>query len=280
MNAPSVLIGDRNADARREIAELLAKQGYVAITTGSGADAVAKLKQRLFDCAIVDVELEDMPGLDSIPRLRAVDPHLPIIVSAARNSKQLEARVRQENAVYYYVKSFNLAELAQAVSRAVLAMKRVPRARILIVDDDDDYQAAVRLILEGAGYKVFSAYTKEDGLAALKREAPNLVILDIMMTKTTDGFHFLYEMKADPAVAARKPPVLSVSCISKALGMSFSPTTDGEYFPADDFLAKPVSPGELLAHVRALLAGYRLGDTLRPGTATCRAVAGRVSPES
>lgn len=269
MNAPSVLIGDRNADARREIAELLAKQGYVAVTTGSGAEAVAKLKQSLFDCAIVDVELEDMPGLDSIPQLRAVDPHLPIIVSAAQNTKTLEARVRQENAVYYYVKSFDPAELAQAVSRAVLGLRKAPPAKILLVDDDADYQAALRLILEGAGYKVVSAYTKEDGLAALKRETPDLVILDIMMTRTTDGFHFLYEMKADPAMLAHKPPVLAVSCISKALGMSFSPTTDGEYFPADDFLAKPVSPGELLAHVRALLAGYRLGDTLR-----------RVSPES
>jgi len=127
--------------------------------------------------------------------------------------------------------------------------------KILIVDDDEDYQAAVRRTLEDAGYEVTSALTKEEGLAALRDEGPDLVILDIMMTKSTDGFFFLYEMKAKPE--GNKPPVLSISVISKEMGMDFSPTSDGDYFPADDFLSKPVNPQELLQHVGSLIEGYR-----------------------
>ena len=129
------------------------------------------------------------------------------------------------------------------------------RAKILVVDDDPDYQAAIRQILEGAGYEVVSTYTKDEGLAALNEHKPDLIILDIMMTKSTDGFFFLYELKERPE--EQRPPVLSISVIEKETGMHFSPTEDGDYFPADDFLTKPVEPKELREHVEALLAGCR-----------------------
>ncbi|MHC4713368.1 MAG: response regulator transcription factor [Planctomycetota bacterium] len=129
--------------------------------------------------------------------------------------------------------------------------------RILVVDDDPDYQAAVKQILSGAGYEVIQAQTKEAGLEALRNAGPDLVILDIMMTRTTDGFHFLYEMKADGE--QKKPPILSVSCISKATGFEFSPSDEGDYFPVQDYLVKPVAPDELLAHVEALLEGRGAG---------------------
>jgi len=129
------------------------------------------------------------------------------------------------------------------------------KRRILVVDDDRDYQAAVRQILENAGYEVVSAYTKEEGLALLKQAPPALVILDIMMTRITDGFFFLYEMRE--SAGASRPPVLAVSIISKETGFEFSPTEDGDYFPADDYLVKPVEPRELISHVEALLSGHR-----------------------
>jgi DNA-binding response OmpR family regulator len=110
----------------------------------------------------------------------------------------------------------------------------------------------MKQILEGAGYEVVSAYTKETGLTTMKEVMPDLLILDIMMTKATDGFHFLYELKADPEW--RQLPVLSISVVSEETGYPFSPTTDGDYFPADEFMSKPVDPAELLSRVDALLA--------------------------
>lgn len=124
------------------------------------------------------------------------------------------------------------------------------RAKILVVDDDRDYQAAIRQILQGADYEVVSAHTKQEGLEALAQEAPDLVILDIMMNRSTDGFHFLYEADAQEG---GRPPVLSVSCIEEKTGMHFSPETNEGYFPAEDYLTKPVDPDELLQHVAALL---------------------------
>ena len=257
MDTVTVLVLDRDVEVRAEIARLLAERGYVVKESGSAREALATLVERPVECAIVDVELEDMPGLDAIPLLRRKDPQLRVVVTARENTKDLEAKVRRQNVVYYYVKGFEREELVQAVARAIGGRQMGEKAKILVVDDDRDYQAAMRQILETAGYGVVTAYTKEDGLAAVKEADPDLIILDIMMTRTTDGFHFLYEMRAD--AAGRKPPVLSISVISKETGFSFSPTKDGDYFPADDFLPKPVNPAELLAHVEALLS--RRGPT-------------------
>jgi len=255
MEAHAVLIVDADAEARSGVARFLTEHGYASCAVASAARAEQLLTEQTFDCAVVDVVLQDTPGLEAIERFRLVQPSLSVIVTAAENTMELEARIRAQSVVYYYVKSFERDELLQAVARAVGGRYMQKKAKILVVDDDRDYQAAVRQLLESAEYEVVSAYTKEDGLKALAEAEPDLIILDIMMTGMSDGFQFLYEMKAHPEQKA--PPVLSVSCISGKTGYKFSPTTDEDYFPADDFLAKPVRPQELLSHVEALLGGYR-----------------------
>ena len=56
---------------------------------------------------MVDVVLEDMPGLDAIVMFRQVRPCLRFIVTAAANTKELEAAVRRQDVVYYHVKGFD-----------------------------------------------------------------------------------------------------------------------------------------------------------------------------
>jgi DNA-binding response OmpR family regulator len=133
------------------------------------------------------------------------------------------------------------------------------KAKVLIIDDDRDYQAAMTHILRSAGYLVCSAYTKEGGLATLREQSPDLVILDIMMTGSTDGFHFLYAVRSEAGEMA--PPILAVSCIETETGYHFSPGEDDGYFPADDFLRKPVDPDKLIEHIENLLAARQAADS-------------------
>ena len=253
MAGTSILVVDGDEGERTTTKRALEARGFTVHASDTAAEAQQLLKSRRVACVVLDAELPDARGLAAVDRLRSIVPGLPVIVTARRNTRELEARVRRCDVVYYHVKSFGPDELVQAVERATGG--RDMKAKILVVDDEQDYQAAMRHILEGAGYEVVSSLTKEDGLARLRGEAPDLVILDIMMTKTTDGFHFLYEMKADGERDG--PPVLSISVISEETGFQFSPTTDGDFFPADDFLTKPVDPAELLSHVEDLLAGKR-----------------------
>jgi len=252
--ARTLLLVDGDPEARAAGERLFAQRGFEVESTGSAEEAARLLRSRRYTCAVVDVCLEDCEGLEAVESLREICPGLPVVVTAAENSRELEARVRRKQVAYYHVKEFDPEELAEAVEEvAGRARMGGKRRKILIVDDDRDYQAAMAAMLESSGYEVVQAYTKDKGLEAAESENPDLIILDIMMTGTTDGFHFVYELQS--ALGKERPPVLSISVISEKTGLSFSPTEDGDYFPVDDFMSKPVDRDELVGRVEKLLAG-------------------------
>jgi DNA-binding response OmpR family regulator len=83
------------------------------------------------------------------------------------------------------------------------------------------------------------------------RRRPDLVILDVMMDKDTEGFHVSYTLKGQEATKAI--PILMLTAIGKKFGYRFSPGKNEEYLPVEDFVEKPVEPRELVRRVQALL---------------------------
>jgi len=122
---------------------------------------------------------------------------------------------------------------------------------ILIVDDDADFVEATRVVLESAGYAVESASNGKEGLAHLKKGGADLLVLDVMMTHDTEGFHIAQEIRANPATA--KVPIVMLTGISQKTGFAFSPETDADYMPVDAFLEKPVDPDVLLKTIAKAL---------------------------
>ncbi len=123
--------------------------------------------------------------------------------------------------------------------------------RILIIDDDEDYGNALSIVLENSGYKVEQALNIKDGREAIDRVLPDLIILDVMMEKHTDGFELCSDLKNDEA--CRMIPVMMVTAVTEKTGFKFSPETDGEYLEADDYVSKPVPVAELLSRVNKLI---------------------------
>jgi DNA-binding response OmpR family regulator len=122
-------------------------------------------------------------------------------------------------------------------------------ARILVADDDPKHAQLIRLYLEREGHQVL---TVGDGRAALEQaraRRPDLVILDIMMP-LVDGLDVCRILRAESSSIA----ILLVTARSSENDMLL-----GLDIGADDYLAKPVSPRELTARVRALLR--RIGTT-------------------
>lgn len=122
-------------------------------------------------------------------------------------------------------------------------------AKILVVDDDPDIVEAIALVLGSAGHGVASAHTRGDGMAAVERENPDLIILDVMMEQQDDGF----AMAVDLRRKGFDRPILMLSSISKVTGFQFG--TDAEIVPVDLFEEKPIDPAHLLARVAELLKG-------------------------
>ena len=127
---------------------------------------------------------------------------------------------------------------------------------ILVIDDDRDLVNSVRIILESRGYKVRSAYSGQEGYQQIEEQAPDLVILDVMMATDTEGFDLAYKLNRDPKY--NRIPILMVTGFSQKMAEMGAESFQhilGESWPVTQLLEKPIDPGELLAAVEALLKG-------------------------
>ena len=250
-----VVCGD--VTRRNSFAGALSEAGWETIlSVSSMSEAASLMRNASKGCAIVDVELADMPGLRAVHILRQLRPQIKVIFTTPENTGDLEARARALDVFYYYISSADRAELVAAVQDAI-GSPRPDGARacpkVLIVDDDPDFHATVRAILESAGYGTVSAYSEQEGLDAARRESPDAILLDIIMESTTDGFEFCREAKRDPKI--KHTPILGISAIEERIGLPCSPDRDSDLFPVNGYLRKPVVPERLLAELRRLVPG-------------------------
>ena len=123
---------------------------------------------------------------------------------------------------------------------------------ILIVDDDPDICEAMRVVLENCGYAVEAAGNGDEAMECIKREAPDLIILDVMMNKPQEGFFLSRELKKDRRY--KGIPILMLTAVKEKTGIDFkSAAGDEDWLPVEDYLDKPVKPQVLLERVAALL---------------------------
>ena len=122
---------------------------------------------------------------------------------------------------------------------------------VIIIDDDVDILEAVKLTLEHAGYEVATASSGREGMARIRQGGIDLVILDVMMARDTEGFQIAQDLKADPDL--KGIPILMMTSVGAKSGFSFDPKTDGDYLPVEDYVDKPVDPADLVARVNRLL---------------------------
>jgi len=127
-------------------------------------------------------------------------------------------------------------------------------AKILVVDDVAVNVKLLADLLAAKGYRTCTAASGREALAALEREHPDLILLDVMMPGMS-GYEVCAAIRANPAHAML--PVVLVTALDPA-----QERAKGLDAGADDFLTKPVSQHELLARVRSLLRVKSLYDEL------------------
>lgn len=125
--------------------------------------------------------------------------------------------------------------------------------RILVVDDDKSIVKVLTAYLEQSGYQVLPAYDGETALHALRRERPDLVILDLMMPQR-DGYEVTNLVRSDKSLAATPIIMLTarVEDTDKIVGLELG---------ADDYITKPFNAREVVARVKALLRRVRLDQS-------------------
>jgi DNA-binding response OmpR family regulator len=127
-----------------------------------------------------------------------------------------------------------------------------PHESILVVDDDRGFQLFLEALLERAGFAVRVASDGEEALAAADESLPALTLLDVVLPRMS-GYELCRQLRD------RFGDGLPIMFISGERRQSFD-RVSGLLVGADDYLAKPFDPDELLARVRALLRRGRARD--------------------
>jgi DNA-binding response OmpR family regulator len=127
-------------------------------------------------------------------------------------------------------------------------------SRILIVEDDPDIAELVARYLDKAGFTTERSASGRDGLAAIVARPPDLLVLDLMLPQV-DGLEICRRVRATEATAGL--PIIMLTARAEE-----SERIIGLELGADDYLAKPFSPSELVARVRALLRRAQRGPSL------------------
>ncbi len=122
-------------------------------------------------------------------------------------------------------------------------------AKILIVDDDPDFLQIHRTILEAEGYEVIDAVNGALALKLVRREKPDLILLDVMMSTTLEGVDVCWELKSDPEF--KDVPIVMISSIATSEYASEFP--DDQHIPIDSWISKPIQPAVLLKTIARLL---------------------------
>ena len=128
------------------------------------------------------------------------------------------------------------------------------KPKIVVIEDEVDILEVINYNLSKEGFDVCSALDGEEGLALIKKEVPDLVLLDLMLPGL-DGIEICRKLKTD--YSTRSIPIIMVTAkgeesdIVLGLGMG-----------ADDYMVKPFRPRELMARIRSVL---RRGEFIEEG---------------
>ena len=126
--------------------------------------------------------------------------------------------------------------------------------RILLVDDDDDFRAAVQGLLEAQGFQVACARSGREALQRIAEGRPDLVVLDVMMEHDFAGYEVTQSLRfsEDPTVT-RPVPILMVSSIELDPATRFSRAVEAPMIQPDVYQTKPLDIPRFRENVAALV---------------------------
>ncbi len=261
-----LLLVEDDDHLRGSIGRLLSHDDIAVTAAPDGAAALEALREKAFDCMVLDLGLPDMSGFELLRRLRAEErgEGLPVIVYTGRELTRDEERELREVAESIIVKGDRSAE--RLVDETALFLHRVVRRlgksrqqiivnlydrdfylqgkEVLLVDDDMRNLFALAKVLEERGLKIVKAEAGEKALSVLREGAGvDLILMDIMMPGL-DGYQTTRAIRE----MGIKTPIIALT--AKAMKEDRDKCLEAG---ANDYLAKPVDMDRLLSMMRVWL---------------------------
>ena len=258
MKTPRLLIVDDDKDFAESIQMILEKDGFEVTLAFDGEEGLDKARKSKIDLIILDVMMPKKDGYYVLHELKENDytSHIPVIVLTSLGEKKkgissAEKIAMGHKAEAYLEKPVEAKVLVDQVKSFLQKSDEEnipkPKKKILIVDDDPDFIAGVKPILESRNYKVLVAYTGEEGITKAIEEDPSLILLDVMLPEK-DGFAVCKELKNYDKT--KTIPIVMLTSVGEGFKDPDFAKAIAVTHEASNYLEKPVTSKELLKTIR------------------------------
>jgi diguanylate cyclase (GGDEF)-like protein len=248
--APYVLVVDPDAAVREQFEQLGHDRLLVVVAVATPREALEFARHGRVDAVIIDGAM-GAAALEFAHDLRAITglERVPMAFLSERGEVEQRVEAAHAGAMLYLSKPVEAYGFGAAIDQ-MLALGREEHMRVLIVDDDVDFAACVIAVLEPHGIAVRTAPDATHLVELLEEVQPDLILLDAMLPQVS-GWDAIRIMRTMPQW--RDVPILFLTARTD-LESRIAAFDAG----ADDYLAKPLVPEELLARVRVRLDRRRL----------------------
>ena len=264
----NLLIVEDHGDQRNSMVELISSPHIDITAVATGKEALQLLKEKSFDCMVLDLGLQDMSGGDLLQKMnedKTISP-LPIIIYTGRELSQEDEeqlrhysdsiiikgvrspeRLLAETTLFLHQVEAELPEEKQMMLAAAHNREEIfENKKVLVVDDDMRNVFALSSALEEKGMEVLAAENGRKGLEMLDANPDVAVVLMDIMMPEMDGFEAMGHIRSQPRF--RKLPVIALT--AKAMKGDRHKCIEAG---ANDYLAKPVAVDRLLSLLRVWL---------------------------
>ena len=263
-----LLVVEDNDIEREGIVDLMLHDDIEVAAVGTGAEALALLRERAVECCVIDLKLPDMTGFELLERMQA-EPRLrdtPVVVftgkqltteedaqlrtvakSVVLKDVQSPERLFDETALFLHRVVADLPESKRHLLERLHGSNAVLRGkRVVVVDDDARNIFALTSVLEHQDMEVLTATNGRHAIDLIN-ETPDVsvVLMDIMMPEM-DGYETMREIRRNPEF--RTLPILALT--AKAMKGDREKCLQAG---ASDYIAKPVNTDQLLSLLRLWL---------------------------
>jgi CheY-like chemotaxis protein len=255
-----VLVVDDEKDSRVLMAHYLEEFGCRVITATNGEEGIEAAREHTPDLITLDLMMPGMTGWEVLKYLKE-DRELRRIPVVVVSIVAAEGRGRLLGAVDLVTKPFEREDLLRVLWRNLV---RKRGGRVLVVDDDPAARAMLGEYLQGMGLEVVHAADGHQALDAIRLEAPDAVLLDLLMP-VMDGMTFLERLRANPLHTGLPVLVLTAKELSSREQKELGDMASGVIFK-DDTMTDQLR--EALESMFALTPAGESAGAAAPGVGT------------
>jgi len=232
MEQLKICIVEDDLDLAEGLAESLELEGHEVEIAATGEAAISRFREQDFDLTFMDVKLPGKNGVESFLEIRALNPEARVMMMTGYSVQSLLDEAMEGGALGVLRKPFDMEEavnLANTVGKG---------SKVLLVEDDTDFGASIKEMLEKNGHWVCHC---ADGPCAIERcrnGGVDIVFLDLHLNGITGLDVFGEIREIDPTL-----PIVVLTAFAEE---EFESIRDMKSRSLNDILRKPVNPDKLL----------------------------------